>query len=371
MMTTGTAALGATLPEPAKQERVVYVGTYTNTPSKSEGLYVCTFNPETGALTQRLAVGGLANPSFLAIDPTRKYLYAVNETGNFNGKRNGGLTAFAIDQKTGGLKKLNDQMAPGVPCHVSVHPSGRLVFAADYGGGNAVIFPVNADGSLAPLSDIAQHAGKGVNAKRQEGPHAHSANIDEAGRFVFVPDLGIDRVMIYRIDERAGKFVPNGFAPTKPGAGPRHFVFHPSGKFAYVINELDSTITAFTYDKNKGALAELQSVPTIPADFTQNNQCADIHIHPTGKFLYGSNRGHDTIAVFALNPATGKLAFVQHQSTLGKWPRNFAIDPSGQFLLAANERTDNIATFRIDGQTGRLTPTGQEIKIPAPVCIRF
>jgi 6-phosphogluconolactonase len=251
-----------------------------------------------------------------------------------------------------------------------VHPSGKAVLAANYGGGNAVICPVKSDGSLGEVSDVAQHTGKGGDPKRQDGPHAHMALLDAAGNYAFVPDLGIDRVMIYKVDMAKGKLVPNGFAAVKPAAGPRHMAFHPSGKFGYVINELDSTMTAFTYDKSKGALTELQSLSTLPAGFKETSYCADVHVHPSGKFLYGSNRGHNSIVAFAIHTA-GKLSLIGHTSTQGKWPRNFGIDPSGQFLLVANQQSDSVVTFRIDQKTGNLTPTGQVTEIPAPVCLKF
>jgi 6-phosphogluconolactonase len=243
--------------------------------------------------------------------------------------------------------------------------------AANYGGGNVVIYPVQAGGALGEPTDVAQHTGNGADPKRQDKPHAHSIIPDAAGRFVFAPDLGIDKVMIYRVDLKTGKFVPNGFAATKPGAGPRHFVFHTSGSFAYLINEIDSTVTAFAYDKTGGALAELQTVSALPADFSGTSYCADIHIHPSGKFLYGSNRGHDSIVAFAIDQNTGKLSLIAHESTQGKWPRNFVISPTGEFLLVANQNTHNVVAFRIDQQTGKLTSTGQTTEIPSPVCLKF
>ncbi|HMV46621.1 MAG TPA: lactonase family protein [Blastocatellia bacterium] len=361
-------------PNPIKslvKDLLLYVGTYTNN-NGSEGIYVYRMNPADGQLTRQSATGNdISNPSFLAIDSSKRFLYAANESGEFLGKKGGGLTSFAIDQKTGALRKLNAVTSPGVPCHVSVHPSGKFVLAANYGGGNVVIYPVKADGSLAEASDVAQHSGKGGDPKRQDGPHAHSIMLDETGTFAFAPDLGIDRVMIYRIDAKNGKLVPNGFAATKPGAGPRHFDFHPSGKFAYVISELNSTVTAFAYDKAKGALKELQTISTLPADFKATSYCADIHVHPSGKFLYGSNRGHNSIVIYAIDGSTGKLTLIGHESTRGNWPRNFGIDPTGQFLLAANQNSNSIATFRIDERTGKLAAVGALLELPAPVCLKF
>src|SRR5215813_10412954 len=373
---TGAAALAHSIPGATQdksklktKELLLYVGTYTN--GKSEGIYVYRMDPASGELKSAATVKGVSNPSFLAIDPKRRFLYAANESGEFAGRKGGGVTAFAIDQETGDLRKLNEQHSPGVPCHVSVHPSGRFVLAANYGGGNVVIYPVRADGGLGAASDVAQHSGKGGDPKRQDGPHAHCVILDAAGRYAFAPDLGIDKVMIYRNDVKNGKFIPNGFAATKAGAGPRHFDFHPSGKFAYVINELDSTLTAFAYDNAKGALTESQTVSTLPPDFSGPNSCADVHVHPSGRFVYGSNRGHDSVVAFAIDQSTGKLNLIGHESTRGKWPRNFAVDPAGAFLLAANQNTDNVVSFRIDQQTGKLTATGQTTEIPSPVCLKF
>ncbi len=380
--TAGAFAAGMSLPasleagESALQPRkppikdwLLYVGTYTN--GKSEGIYVYRMNAATGALTHQSTAKGVSNPAFLAIDPSRRFLYAANESGEFLGKKGGGLTAFSIDQKNGALTKLNEVSVPGVPCHVSVLPSGKHVVAANYGGGNVVICPVRADGGLGEVGDVAQHTGKGADPKRQEGPHAHCALPDAAGKYVFAPDLGLDKVMIYKVDAAKGKLLPDGFLATKPGAGPRHFDFHPSGKFAYVINELNSTLTACAYDKAKGVLTELQTVTTLPAGFSGQNYPADIHVHPSGKFVYGTNRGHNSLVAFAIDGGTGKLTLIGHESTRGKWPRNFGIDPSGRFLLAANQNSDAVATFRIDEQTGKLTAVGDLLEIPAPVCLKF
>jgi 6-phosphogluconolactonase len=350
-------------------ELLVYVGTYTN--GKSEGIYVYRMDLTGGDLRHAATVKGVSNPSFLAIDSKRRFLYAANESGEFAGKKGGGVTAYSIDQKTGDLRKLNEQTSPGVPCHVSVHPSGKFVFAANYGGGNVVIYPVRSDGGLLAASDVAQHTGTGGDPKRQTGPHAHSILPDAAGRHLFAPDLGIDKVMIYRIDTKNGKFIPNGFAPTKAGAGPRHFDFHPTGKFAYVINELDSTVTAFSYDEAKGALTGIQAISTLPPDFSGTSYCADIHVHPSGRFVYGSNRGHNSIVVFAIDQGSGKLKAIAHESTQGKWPRNFGIDPTGAYLMVANQNSDNVVTFRIDQQTGKLISTGKTTEIPSPVCLKF
>jgi 6-phosphogluconolactonase len=371
---TGMGIVGMTAFDQTRagaKELLLYVGTYTGAKSPSEGIYVYRMDLSTGELVWAHTVKDVVSPSFLTIDPTKRFLYAVNEVGEFKGKKGGGVTAFAIDSATGDLKKLNEQGATGVPCYVSVHPSGRFVLAANYGGGSLVVYPVNADGSLGPQSDYVQHAGKGGDPKRQDGPHAHAIMPDAAGNYFFAPDLGIDRVMIYKLNLKTGKLISNGAAATRPASGPRHFDFHPSGKYAYVINELDSTVTAFTYNAAKGELKEIQSLSTLPAGFNGTNYCADLHVHPSGKFLYGSNRGHDSIVAFAIDAATGKLSFIGHQLTLGKWPRNFGIDPTGAFLLAANQNTNNVSIFRIDSASGKLSETGKIVEIPSPVCLRF
>jgi 6-phosphogluconolactonase len=256
---------------------------------------------------------------------------------------------------------------------VIVDKTGKCVLTANYSGGSISAFPVKSDGSLGELSDLIQHQGSSVNPKRQKEPHAHTIILDDANRFAFCADLGMDKVMIYKLDAKRGKLTPNtqAFAVVKPGAGPRHFKIHPNNKFAYVINELDETVTAFAFDRTKGTLKEIQTISTLPTDFTGTSYCADIHVHPSGKFLYGSNRGHDSIVVFAIDEARGTLSFVQHQSTLGQWPRNFAVDPTGQFLLVANQNTNNIVVFRLNPQNGQLLPTGHALELPAPVCLQL
>ncbi|MBL8206762.1 MAG: lactonase family protein [Blastocatellia bacterium] len=373
LKTTGLATLALSMPIAAKSnELLVYIGTYTNK-GTSDGIYICKLNLATGALT-KVGSAKSQDPAFLAIDRKRKFLYAANEIGEFNGKKSGAVSAFAINQKTGELTFLNQQAtnSPG-PCSVTVDKTGKCVLAANYSGGSVTAFPVKADGSLSEASDLIQHQGSSVNPNRQKEPHAHTIIIDDSNRYAFCADLGMDKVMIYKLDAKRGKLTPNtqAFAAVKPGAGPRHFKIHPNNKFAYVINELDETVIGFAFDKAGGTLKEIQTISTLPADFTGTSYCADIHVHPSGKFLYGSNRGHDSIVVFAIERATGKLTLVQHQATGGKWPRNFAVDPTGQFLLVANQNTNNIVVFRIEAQTGNLMPTNQMLEIPLPVCLKL
>lgn len=356
------------------KKMLLYVGTYTSKASK--GIYVYKFDAETGGLSPLHSVENVAEPSFLTIAKNRKYLYAVNELVEFEGKKSGAVSAFAINQKTGDLKFLNRQPSlGGAPCHISVSDNGKFVLVANYVGGNVSVFPVEAGGRLGAAVDFVQHSGSGPNRERQEAPHAHSIILDKNNRFVFVNDLGIDRIMIYEFDAERGKLKPNpaqAFYQTKPGAGPRHFAFHPNGRLAFVINELDLTISSLAFEEKSGTLKEIQTVPTLPAgDARKGASCADIHVAPSGKFLYGSNRGHNSIVVYGIDEKTGTLEYIEHASTRGKKPRNFAIDPTGGFLLAANQDSDSGVVFRIDRRTGKLQPTEMIAKIPTPVCLKL
>ena len=350
----------------------LYVGTYTT--GDSEGIYVYRMHPATGALELTSTADAGENPSFLAIHPQSRYLYAVNEVSEFEGKPAGSVSSFAIDQASGELTFLNRKSSVGEgPCHLIVEDTGRFVLAANYGGGSVCMLPIQDDGGLGEASDFVQHEGASANSNRQSAPHAHSIVADPTNRYAFAPDLGLDKIISYRLDLAAGKLVPNNppFAAVKAGAGPRHFDFHPNRRFAYVINELDSTITGFTYDEANGRLSEIQTVSTLPEDFSGTSHTADVHVHSSGKFLYGSNRGHDSIAIFEIDESTGKLSAIGHESTQGEAPRNFGIDPTGTFLLSANQATDTIVTFQIDQETGSLSPTGQITEMPAPVCLQF
>ena len=351
---------------------LVYVGTYTR--GASEGIYVYRFDTSTGSMEHLSTAKGLQNPSFLAIAPAERYLYAVEEIETDSGNPAGVVHAFSIDQTTGELTRLNHQPSRGtVSCHLSVDSTGRYVLFANYGSGSVGMLPIRDDGSLDEMSDFVQHEGSGVDANRQKGPHAHSINVDPTNRYAFVPDLGLDKVFAYRLDLDGGRLIPHDppSASTAPGAGPRHFDFHPTDNYAYLINELDSTMTAFEYDPSAGALSEINTVSTLPADFTGASHCADVHVHPSGRFVYGSNRGHNSIAICEIDGATGGLTFLGTESTHGEWPRNFAIDPTGAYLLAANQDSDTVVTFRIDRQTGMLEPTGQTTQVPMPLCLKL
>ncbi len=347
----------------------VYFGTYTPKDGLSQGIYRSTLDRLSGELSEPVLVAKTPNPSFLAIHSSGNYLYAVSESG-----RSGAVSAFAIDPESGVLQLLNTQSSGGNgPCFVNMTQDGKFVLVANYGSGSASVIPIEPDGHLAAPTGFMQHSGSSVNKQRQEGPHAHSINPSPDDRFVIVADLGLDKLMIYQLDHTTGILTPNtpAFATVKLGGGPRHFSFHPNGKFGYVINELNGTITAFSWQAQSGTLNEIQTVSTLPDAFKGANKCAEICIHPNGKFLYGSNRGHDSIAVYQVDPASGKLTFVEHEMANIKTPRNFNIDPSGNFCLVANMDSDSVIVFRIDLDTGRLTPTDYKIKVGKPVCIRF
>jgi 6-phosphogluconolactonase len=314
------------------------------------------------------------NPSFLAIHPTRKYLYAVNEEGQYEGQPSGAVSAFSIDPVRGSLTLLNQQSSVGAgPCHLVVDQPGKNVLVANYSGGSVACLPIGDGGRLEPKSSFIQHRGSGTNPARQSSPHAHSINLDNTGRFAVVADLGLDRVFIYRFDVSRGELTPNQppFVSVAAGSGPRHFAFHPNGRFAYVINEMANTVTAFTYNSSQGSLSEIQTIATLAGDFKGTSHTAEVQVHPSGKFLYGSNRGHDSIVIFAIDPDTGKLRSIAFKPTGGRNPRNFAIDPTGTYLLAENGESNTIVVFSIDPDTGALRPTGQTVNIPKPVCIKL
>ena len=356
----------------AEGKERVYFGTYGQ--GRNEGIFVAELNLPSGVLSQPHLAARAVNPSFLAFDPTHKFLYAVAEVSTLGGKRTGGVIAFAVDGPTGRLTRLGEQPSQGAgPCHLVVDKTGKNVLVANYDGGTVAVLPIDERGRLKRASSVVAHHGKGVNPSRQEAPHAHSINVDAGNRFAFAADLGLDKVFVYRFDSAAGTLTPNEppSVAVAPGAGPRHFAFHPSGRFAYVINELGSTITAFWYDAENGTLSTIQTISTLPSGFKGINTGAEVVVHPSGKFVYGSNRGNDSIAIFSVDAATGRLTSVGHEPTQGKNPRNFAVDPTGNYLLAANQDSDTVVVFRIDQATGRLKATGQTLKIHHPVCIKY
>jgi 6-phosphogluconolactonase len=353
---------------------LLFVGTYT-TPvphakrASAKGIYRLNLDLSSGKLTLIGETTGIVNPSFVTINSRKRHLYATSEANE------GMIFAYAIDPGSGELTFINSQPSLGSgAAYVSVDPTDRFVLAANYSSGKAiVIFPVRADGGIDPASGSAEHEGTGPNTARQERPHGHCVITDHPGKYVFVVDLGIDKVMIYKLDAANKQLIPNEVPSVsfEPGAGPRHLVFHPNGKNAYVIHELNSTISALAYDGTRGALEVLQTVSALPEGFGGSSDCADIQVTPSGKFLYGSNRGDDSIVIHAIDPNSGKMTYVGHKPTGGKIPRNFAIDPTGTFLLVGNQDSDTIVTFRINQQTGQLEDTGNVLEIPAPVCLKF
>jgi 6-phosphogluconolactonase len=353
---------------------LVYAGTYT-TKTDSKGIYAYRFDAASGQLSAIGLAAESGDPSFVAVHPSGKYLYSVNEVGSFGGSSSGAVSAFAIDRQIGKLTFLNQVATRGAgPCHVSLDSTGKFVLVANYDGGSVAVFPVQADGSLGKNSAFVQHAGSGPNKERQEAPHAHWIGTSPDNRFALAVDLGLDEVLIYRFDSSNGSLTPNDppFAKVNPGAGPRHLAFRRDGKFAYVLSEMENAVTTFTYSQKSGSLSVLQTVSTLPKDYSGPKEAAEVIVHPTGKFLYASNRaGVDSITAFAIDPAKGALLLVGQYSTKGKTPRHFAIDPTGTFLLAANEESNNIVIFKIDPATGALTPTGQAVEVPSPVCITF
>lgn len=355
----------------------VYVGTYTG--QKSKGVYLFKLQPGSGAAADPTFVPlGVAaetpSPSYLAVDPARRRLFAVNEVEELDGKPTGGVSAFSIDPATGALTLLNQRPSMGKgPCNLIVDRAGRNVLVANYGSGTVAVLPVGADGRLGEATSVVQHTGSSVNPQRQKGPHAHCITLDPANRFAFACDLGIDKILAYHFDTNAGTLTPHETAavPAKPGAGPRHLVFRPDGRFAYVVNELHSTVTAYTYDAQTGTMKELQTISTLPAGFEGRNSGAEVAVHPSGRWLYSSNRGHDSVAIFSIDQARGTLTYVDTQSTGGRTPRHFAIDPSGERLVMANQQSDTLQATKIDQATGRLTPFGPLVSVPTPVFVKF
>ncbi|MGC8668486.1 MAG: lactonase family protein [Chthonomonadales bacterium] len=361
------SASGATFPAPART-RMIYVGTYTQ--GSEAGIYRFRFNEDTGQLTLLGVDQSGPNPSFLALHPSGTFLYAVNEAG-LPGPY-GMVSAFRVDAATGALTLINRQSSQGTyPCHLVVGRAGRHVLAANYGSGSFVVLPVLPNGELGPASCVVQRRGSGPNPSRQEGPHAHSIYLDAAQRFALGADLGTDRVVVYRFDGGEGRLLPHSEATVAPGSGPRHLAFSKDERFVYVLNEMASTIAAFKYDAREGTLAHLQTVSALPPDFHGANTAAEVEVHPGGRFLYASNRGHDSIAVFRIDTDSGKLVPIGWQSTQGKTPRGFAVDPTGKWLIAANQDTDNLVVFHIRKEDGRLEPAGPPVKVVRPVCVLF
>jgi 6-phosphogluconolactonase len=356
---------------------LVYAGTYTG--PKSKGIYCFQLQAENPAVSQNITLVPLglaaesANPSFLELDPKRRLLFAVNEIDKVEGKATGSVSAFAIDRGTGKLSLINQRPSMGTgPCHLALDKLRRWLVVANYGGGSVAVLPVAADGRLGEATSFIQHSGQSVDPKRQRGPHAHCITFDLENRFVFVCDLGLDKVLTYRFDAQQGKLSPAdpAFTPTKAGAGPRHMVFRQDGRFAYVINEMNSTVNALSYDAKIGVLTELQTISTLPAYYQGPNSGAEIGIHASGKYLYASNRGNNTVVLFAIDALGGTLTYIEEQGTGGKIPRHFGIDPSSNYMAIGNQDSDTILACQIDPGNGRLKPSGVFASCPTPVCMK-
>lgn len=350
----------------------VYVGAARGE-GDPEGIYIFKLDMSSGALSPTGAVTDIHNPSFLSVHPNGQVLYSIDEDRSQTPSV-ANVNAYDIDRQSGQLKLINQQSTHGQGlAHLSVDHAGRFVFATHYGGGSIAVLPILADGSLGQTTHVVQHEGTGPHP-RQDAPHPHSAFVDPTNQFVFVPDLGLDKIMIYRLDAEQGILEANdpAWAEVAPASGPRHLAFHPNGEFAYVINELSSTITAFRYDAGRGQLHTVQTITTLPDgyDRADENTTAEILVHSSGRYLYGSNRGHDSLAMYAINE-DGTLTLLGHEPTQGGHPRNFAMDPTGTYLYAENRDSNNVVVFRIDEGTGMLQPTGAVTQVPRPVCVKM
>lgn len=359
---------GVGAPVAAARQATLLIGTYTSGGTTSEGIYACSLDLVTGALSTPRLVGRAVDPSFLAPHPNGRWLYAVSETEQFEGQSGGGVAAFAFTDD-GRLASLNQVPSEGVaPCHVSVHPSGRWLLVANYGGSVSVL-PLLASGQLGPAVQSVRHDGSGANPERQAGPHPHSVQFGPDGVTAYVPDLGADRLVAYAFAAADGRLTARpDDVPVAAGAGPRHLAFHPSGLHAYVVNELDSTVTALRHDPASGRLSAPISLPTQPADFGGVNYPAEVRVHPSGRYVYVSNRGHDSIAVFAVHEVTGRLSPLGYQPTGGNYPRHFTLDVAGDWLVAANQASGTLTSFRV-GADGGLRPSGHAVSVPAPACL--
>jgi 6-phosphogluconolactonase len=356
----------------------LYIGTYTEAepgkPGRTEGIFTCTLDQQTGQMEIIAATGGIENPSYLAIDRKARYLYAISEGYKFQGKPGGGIGAYRIDPISGALVLLNQQPTyNSLSCYVSLDETGKFAWVSNYEDPSLTVFPIFPDGTVGSARAILPIVGNGPNPERQEHAHTHCVVLDPQGSYVLAADLGIDRILVFDSQAvyRDGNVPPYSDAATAPGAGPRHIAFHPNQSYVYVCNELDSTVSGFDYSHSNGTLALRQTVSTLPDGFSETNYPADIHVHPSGRFLYVSNRGHDSIAMYQIDPATLLLTSLGYTSTFGKWPRNFAISPDGNMLIAANQLSDSVFTYFIDSTSGNLSPTGYRLDMPKPVCIQF
>jgi 6-phosphogluconolactonase len=351
----------------------VYIGSYTQ--KEKTGITLLDLDTKTGALKKIADVSDGPNQTYLVLSPDHRFLYSVNEVDNFGGEKAGAVSAYSIDASTGALTLLNQQSTRGDgPCHIDVDKQNKMVLAANYGAGSIAAFPVLPDGKLGPASAFIQHEGKSVDPARQEAPHSHCFTFDAANRYALSCDLGLDKVYVYRVDTATATLQPGEppFAKVPQGSGPRHVALTPDNRFAYVCNEMLSTVSAFAYDAAAGKLTPIDTLSTLPAGADKkHNSTAEIETSQDGRFVYVSNRGHNSIAIFSINPKSGRLKAMGHQSTEGKTPRCFKLDPSGEFMIAANQDTDNVISLRVDRRTGKLTPTGHSVRVSMPVCVQY
>jgi 6-phosphogluconolactonase len=355
-----------------KNDFLVYVGSYNK--AKGKGIHAFRFDGAAGRLTPLGLATEAVNPTYVTVSRDGRFLYATKEVTRHEGRKGGAVKAFAVNRRTGKLRFLNEVASGGtVPCYVALDKTGRYALVANYGSGSVQVIALRKDGRLGKVTAFDQYAGSGVNPVRQEGPHAHSINVSPDNRFAIAADLGLDKLFVYRFDEKTGTLTPNSpaYASVNAGSGPRHIAFTKSGKFVYVIGEMKSNITTFAYDARRGTLRKLQTISTLPKGYRKQSDCAEVSVSPNGKFVYGSNRGHDSISVFAADTKKGTLNPIEQVPTGGHWPRHFAIDPTGRYLLVANQESDAVAVFAIDRKTGRLTATGETATVSSPACVRF
>lgn len=347
---------------------IVFVGSYAE--AEAPGVYAYSFNESSGQLTKLDEVSGLKNPTFLNVDASNQKLYAIGECIAENGSKTAEVVSFSFDIASKKLQPLHRTSSLDAPtCHIQRDKQGRYVIVTSYHGGYIGLIALKADGQIGERLDVQQHQGHGPHPNQNQ-PHPHAAFFSPEEKFIYVVDLGIDCVKCYTIDSQRSVLVPHGEYAVPAGSGPRHLTFHPNGQFVYVINELNSTVSVFSYHSDTGELRPIEEVSTLPADFDGDNACAEIAISADGKFLYGSNRGHDSIVVYAVQPETGMLTAIDHVSTEGRHPRHFALTPSGAYLLAANRDTNNIVVFRVDIATGKLSYTGESVGVCKPVCVQ-
>ena len=372
LFVTGGSSLAVARRAPAPQQELVYIGTYTKGTSK--GIYAYHLNQATGQMTSLGLAAPTENPSYLIVDRSGRFLYAVNEVDTYKGQKSGAISAFAIHPRTGKLTFLNQVASKGAaPCYLAIDHTGKYLMVANYNGGNIAVFRLEADGRIGPASDFVQHHGAGINKARQEGPHAHFIATSPNNRFVLNADLGLDKLFVYRFHPATGKLSPNQppYAAVHPGLGPRHVAFSRDGRYVYLVDEMGSEIIVYFYQPATGRLQPVQEFSTVSDGFKGENTGAEIEVSPSGRFVYASNRGENDLVVYAVNRATGQLTEVQRESTEGNTPRQFAISPDGRFLLVGNQDGGNVVGFRIDQATGKLTPAGQPLHLDTPVCVTF